>query len=269
MTGGTMPSSDPAFSANLGFLWTDLALPDAVAAAAGAGFAAVEVHWPYATPPQTLRAACTRSGAPLISLNTLRGGPGEFGLSALPGREAEARAAIDQALGYAIAAGAGAVHVMAGVASGPAATRAFRAALVHACTAALPHGLTILIEPINPHDVPGYHLADPDTASALIDDLGQSNLKLMLDLYHMGRMGRDPAGEIATRARHLGHVQIAGVPERGPPRRGTLDIAGVRAALRRVGWTAPLGAEYRPQGPTGESLDWMDDWRGDAGTHAR
>ena len=37
------------FSANLGFLFRDLALPDAIRAAKRHGFAAVELHWPYDT----------------------------------------------------------------------------------------------------------------------------------------------------------------------------------------------------------------------------
>lgn len=248
-------------SANLGFLWTDRPLPQAVAAAARAGFDAVEIHGLRGTSARALRDACRAAGLDLVSLNTDPGGPGDFGLSALPGREAEARAAIDRAIAAAAEAEARAVHVMAGKAQGPQAEAAFRAALLHACDRAGPHGITVLIEPLNPQDVPSYLLAAPEPALALIADLGRPNLKLMLDLYHMGRIGRDLGHEIARAAPHLGHVQIAGLPDRGPPGRDALPVAAIRAALGRASWQGPLGAEYRPPGPVEETLGWMADWR--------
>jgi 2-dehydrotetronate isomerase len=111
----------PGFSANLGFLWTDLLLPDAIRAAARVGFAAVECHWPYDTPPEAVLAALRETGLPMLSLNTRRGdvAAGDNGLAALPGHEPEARADIDEALDYAAALDAQAVHVMAGNAAGP------------------------------------------------------------------------------------------------------------------------------------------------------
>jgi hydroxypyruvate isomerase len=104
------------FSANLGFLFTDRPLPDAIHAAHAAGFEAVECHFPYDTDPGAVRAALDATGLPMLGLNTWPGDrdAGEFGLAALPGRERQAREAIAQAVEYAQAIGAGAVHVMAG-----------------------------------------------------------------------------------------------------------------------------------------------------------
>ena len=115
------------FSANLGFLWTELRLPDAIRAAANAGFAAVECHWPYDTPAQKIKAALTETGLPMLGLNTYRGdiANGDNGLSALPDRVDEARAAIDQAITYAAAINCSAVHVMTGFANGPDANNCF------------------------------------------------------------------------------------------------------------------------------------------------
>ncbi|MEL6197222.1 MAG: TIM barrel protein, partial [Pseudomonadota bacterium] len=134
------------FSANLGFLWTDLALPDAIRAAHAAGFDAVECHWPYAVPPAAVRTALQETGLPMLGLNTARGRPGESGLAALPGREAEARAAVDQALDYAERTDTQAIHVMAGFAEGPAAEAAFLETLAFACQST---SRMILIEPLN------------------------------------------------------------------------------------------------------------------------
>lgn len=238
------------FSANLGFLWAELPLPAAIRAARAAGFAAVECHWPYAVPAAEVAAALAEAGLPMLALNTRPGGPGEFGLSALAGREAEARAAIDEALAYAEAIGARAVHVMAGVGGDEA---VFRASLAHACECA-PPGVTILIEPLNPFDVPGYHLTDLEQAAATLDALARPNLKVMFDCYHAGRSGLDIAAAFAAHRPHIGHVQIAAVPDRGPPDDGTVDYATL---LPQLDWPGPIGAEYRPGGKTEDSLGWL------------
>ncbi len=249
------------FSANLGFLWTELPLPMAIAAAKAAGFAAVECHWPYDTPAEETARALRASGLRMLGINTVRGKPGENGLSALPGREAEARAAIDQALGYATAIGAGMVHVMAGCADGDEAHAVFVTNLAYAAQRAAECGITILIEALNRHDAPGYFLKTTDQACAIIHEVGAPNVKLMFDCYHVGRT----EGDITTRFKALqpliGHVQFASVPDRGPPDSGELNFGTIFAAIADTGWVAPLGAEYRPIGPTSESLGWMARWR--------
>ncbi len=245
------------FSANLGFLWRELSLPEAIAAAQAAGFHAVECHWPYDTPAEDIALALHDSGLKMLGINTVRGNPGENGLAALPGREAEARAAIDQALAYAATIQAQMVHVMAGFAGGTDARAVYLANLTYAARQAAPLGITILIEPLNRHDAPGYFLQTTDQAREIISAVGAANLKLMFDCYHVGRT----EGDITTRFKDLmpiiGHVQFASVPDRGPPDHGELDYSMIFSAIADAGWTAPLGAEYKPKGPTAESLGWM------------
>lgn len=247
------------FSANLGFLWTDKALPDAIRAAHAAGFDAVECHWPYEVPVAEVVAALKDTGLPMLGLNTRRGdvGAGDVGLSALPGRDSDARAAIDEAIAYATAIGAGNVHVMAGMASGAAARDAFVSALDHACTRAAPEGITILIEPLNPHDAPGYFLSTTGQAVEIIAQVGAPNLKLMFDCYHVARTEGDVIGRLKSVWGSIGHIQFAAVPDRGPPDQGTLDYSQVFRAIARMGYQAPLGAEYKPGPDTGASLGWM------------
>lgn len=245
------------FSANLGFLWADLPLPKAIAAAKAAGFDAVECHWPYDTPAEDTAQALHDAGLRMLGLNTVRGKPGENGLAALPGREAEALAAIDQALAYAARIEAGMVHVMAGFASGADARAVFASNLSYAAKSAAALGITILIEPLNRHDAPGYFLETTDQARDIITSVGASNLKMMFDCYHVGRT----EGDITTRFNDLlpiiGHIQFASVPDRGPPDHGELDFTTIFAAIADAGWAAPLGAEYKPKGPTEKSLSWM------------
>ncbi len=242
------------YSANLGFLWADRSLPDAIVAAARAGFVAVECHWPYLTAASEVKSALDKVQLPMLGLNTRRGQTGEFGLSALPGREAEARAAIDEALAYAEAVDAASVHVMAGRAQGKVAHRTFLDALRYACSAT---ERQILIEPLNAHDAPGYFLTSTTQALEIIDDVSAPNLALMFDCYHVGRS----EGDVCTRLKHLhdriGHIQIAAVPDRGAPDHGELHYPAVFQTIRDLGWTRPLGAEYRPSGETDASLGWM------------
>ena len=254
------------FSANLGFLWADLPLPDAIRAAGAAGFDAVECHWPYDVPAADTAAALAETGLPMLGINTRRGdaAAGENGLAALPGREAEARAAIDEALAYASAIGARNVHVMAGSAAGPEAESTFLANLDHACRAAAPRGITILVEPLNRYDAPGYFLRTTDQAEALIDRLGAPNLRLMFDCYHVQATEGDLTRRLARLLPKIGHIQFASVPDRGPPDRGEVDFAHVFAEIARLGWRAPLGAEYRPEGPTDATLGWLAAMKGAA-----
>lgn len=245
------------FSANLGFLWADRPLPEAIRAAKAAGFDAVECHWPYDTPAAQVVAALAATGLPMLGLNTRRGGAGENGLAALPHRAAEARAAIDEALAYARAIGARHVHVMAGIADGPAALAAFRASLRHACAAAAPHGITILIEPLNRYDAPGYFLTTTAQAAAIIADLALPNLRLMFDCYHVQIMEGDLCRRLTALCPLIGHIQFAGVPDRGPPDRGEVNYRHVFEHIEGLGHTGPLGAEYRPGADTGATLGWM------------
>lgn len=248
------------FSANLGFLWADRPLPEAIRAARAAGFDAVECHWPYDTPPQEVKAALDETGLPMLGLNTIRGNPGENGLSALPGREAEARAAIDEAVSYAVAVGARAIHVMAGFAEGAEARAAFLGNLRYARTHC-PDGITLLIEPLNRHDAPGYFLKTTDQAVALLTELDLPGVKLMFDCYHVGRTEGDISTRLAALAPFIGHIQFASVPDRGPPDDGELNYPWIFTRIAEMGWSQPLGAEYKCGGPTDDTLGWLESMR--------
>lgn len=238
-------------------------MPGAIRAAHAGGFAAVECHWPYEVEPSAVKQALDETGLPMLGLNTRRGNvsEGENGLAALPGREAEARAAIDEAIDYAVQIGAGNVHVMAGIAEGPDAHRSFTDNLAYACDAAARHERRILIEPLNAHDAPGYFLRTLDQAARIIDQVGARNLKLMFDCYHVGRTESDVIGKLERHLAIVGHIQFASVPDRGAPDHGTVDYGAVFSRIDALGWTTPLGAEYRPDGDTDATLSWMSELR--------
>lgn len=250
------------FSANLGFLWTDRSLPDAIRAAHAAGFDAVECHWPYENNPDDVLAALQETRLPMLGLNTVRGdlSAGENGLSALPTRESDARAAIEQSIAYASHIGASCIHVMAGFASGEKAEETFISNLKYACERTSESGQTILIEPLNRHDAPGYFLQSTEQAAHIISQVDAENLKLMFDCYHVARTEGDLIYRLEDLEHLIGHIQFASVPLRGEPTQGEVNYDAVFAAIEAMGWTQPLGAEYKPNGTTDASLDWLNKW---------
>ena len=248
------------FSANLGFLFTELALPDAIHAAKKAGFDAVECHFPYDTPSADMKAALAQTGLRMLGLNTWPGdrAAGDFGLAALPARVNEARREIARAVDYAAAAGVEAVHVMAGrTDGGPAAEACFRANLIHACDLAAAHGIGVLIEPINTRDVAGYHLSTTAHAERIVEDLGRPELKIMFDCYHMQIMQGDLTRSLEHLLPKIGHIQIAAVPDRGEPDRGEVDYTWLLGQISSLGYQGYIGAEYRPRAGTEAGLGWM------------
>ncbi len=201
-------------SANLGFLFTDRPLPERILAAAELGFSAVELHWPYDTPARDVRAALDRTGLPVLALNTIRGdvAAGENGLSALAGREKEARAAIAQAFAYGRDIGAGSVHVMSGRKGDGADWDVLAGNLDYACALAADAGMGVLVEPLNPFDAPDYLLARLEDAADLLDRVANPALRVMFDIYHLARMGYDIVEAYRTHRAIVGHVQFASVP---------------------------------------------------------
>ena len=253
------------FSANLGFLWQDLPLPDAVAAAAGAGFDAVEFHWPHSTPTTAaeLKAAVDAAGLPALAINTVRGGEGLFGLGAVAGMEKEALQAFDEALEYAVDLGAGSVHAMAGAAAGDGAgaLAVFEAFLRKAAPKAEAAGVGILLEPINHHDMPGYALHTPEQAAGLIEAVSSPCIRLMYDCYHAGMSGRDVDADLPRFMPIIGHIQIAAVPDRGEPDGGDLDYPAILGRIADLGYDGYIGAEYKPRGTMEEGLGWLGRYR--------
>lgn len=252
------------FSANLGFLWADRPLPDRIRAAKLAGFDAVELHWPFDVEAELIRDVLVETGLPLLSLNTTRGNVhlGENGLSALPGREAEARAAIDQALLYASQTQARAVHVMAGVTGDTAAHRTFVQNLDYACQEASRVGIKILIEPLNPRSAPGYFLDSTNKAAEIIGEVGSTNLRLLFDCFHVQIIEGDVTSRLERLLPVIGHIQIAAVPDRGAPDHGELNYDFVLVRIAELGWRQPIGVEYIAA-EVDLNLNWLKKYKHD------
>jgi hydroxypyruvate isomerase len=250
------------FSANLGLLWPERPLLDRIEAAARAGFRAVEMHWPYDVPASDVAATARRTGVTLLGINTAPGNfaAGERGLGAVPGREQDFQATVDQAVEYCRRSGATAIHVMAGnvpVSDQARARDVFAANLRVAAAKAAAHQLTLLLEPLNPNDNPGYFYATLAEAIGLIDELALPNIKLQFDVYHVARAEGDVLVKLEKYRAYLGNIQIAGVPARAEPDEGEIAYLAIFAAIDALKYTGWIGCEYRPRRDTDSGLSWM------------
>jgi hydroxypyruvate isomerase len=249
----------PRFAANLAYLFTERPAMDRFAAAAAAGFKAIELRFPYDLSPAAVKAEIERHGFTMLGINTAQGRAGEFGLAAVPGRERDFAALFRQALDYAVAIGGRAVHCLAGMIppeQRPAAERTFIANLARAADQAAEKHIALLIEPINSRDRPDYFLTRPEQAAGIIAKIGRPNVRIQFDFYHAQIMGGDLIRRFEQHLPLVGHVQIAAVPSRHEPDEGEVNYPAIYAALDALGYAGFVAAEYTPRGRTEDGLAW-------------
>jgi 2-dehydrotetronate isomerase len=256
----------PRFAANLTMMFTELPFLDRFAAAAKAGFTAVEFLFPYDHPVEEVGKRLHDNGLTQALFNLPPGdwNAGEKGFAALPARFDDLKKSLETALPYARATGVKRVHLMAGIAgrSDAKAVEAFYKSVATAAEFFAPHGLDVVLEPINPRNVPGYFLNDFGFAGDLIRELKIPNLKLQFDIYHCQIIH----GDVTMRLREMiditGHIQIASVPSRNEPDGEELNYPFLFAELDRLGYRGFVGCEYNPRGRTEEGLGWFAPYKG-------
>lgn len=253
----------PRFAANLTMMFTERPFPERFGAAARAGFSAVEFLFPYDYPPADVAGWLREHGLENVLFNLPPGdwAAGERGLTAVPGREAEFRAGVARALAYADALGTPRLHTMAGLVP-PGASRAdcrrvYVENVRYAARALQPSGRTLLLEAINPRDMPGFFLNSQHEAHALRAEIAEPNVKVQMDFYHAQIVDGDLAKTFTANAADIGHVQIAGVPDRHEPDEGEVNFRYVFELLDKAGYDGWVGCEYRPKGRTEDGLGWI------------
>lgn len=251
----------PQFSANLGFLWLDLPLPQRIDAAARAGFRAVELHSPYDQDAKAIGRRCRDAGVKLLGINTPVDTPaGARGCAAIPGKGPEAVAMFEQALAFVTEAGGAAIHFMAGFVP-PGQHAAGKAQLVETLIRVAPKaeaaGITILLEPMNKRDMPSYFYDSVEEARECAEAAGSASVRLMFDCYHVGILQGDVIMRLREHLSVIGHVQIAAVPSRAEPDEGELNYAAILRELDALGYTGWVGCEYKPRATTDAGLDWI------------
>ncbi len=249
----------PRFSVHLDYLFQDRPLLARIDAAASAGFTAVEGRFPD-VPAADFKRALERNNVRALGINSPTGGAGEFGLGALPGREADWDKSFAAALDYVTTIGATAVHCLAGKVdpgARAAAEKVFVDNLKRAADLAAAKNIKLYIEPINPRDIPGYFLNQVEHAADIIAKVGKPNLWLQYDFYHVQIVGGDLIRRFEAHQKIIGHVQCSQVPTRcEPDEQGEINYSFVFSEIDRLGYSEWVGCEYRPRGRTEEGLGW-------------
>jgi 2-dehydrotetronate isomerase len=269
----------PKFAANLSMMYVELPFLDRFEAAAKDGFKAVEYLFPYAYEAKELAARLKANGLQQVLFNLPPGGvdaasidaawsAGTRGIACIAGREAELRAGAALALRYADALQCPRLHMMAGLlpdGKDRANTRSIYINNAQAASKLVANsGVDILLEPINNRDIPGFFLNRQDHAHDLIAEIAQPNVKVQMDLYHCQIV----EGDVAIKIRqylptgHVGHFQIAGVPERHEPDVGEMNYPYLFDVIDSLGYTGWIGCEYKPRqggqsGGTSAGLGWL------------
>ena len=256
----------PRFSANLSFLFTEVPFLERFAEAAHAGFRAVEFAFPYEYQAKELAAQIKAHKLEVVLFNTPPGNyeAGDRGMASLPGREHDFASSVSTALRYAQALKCNRLHVMAGVLPHDADAhervrrrRIFVRNLKVACEEAAAQNVTLLIEPLNPRDMPNYLLSTQKEAHAIREEVGMPNLRVQMDLYHAQIVEGDLSEKLRHWLQHIGHIQIAGVPGRHEPDVGEINYRHLFALLDELDYRGWVGCEYRPLAGTSAGLGWM------------
>lgn len=263
----------PRFAANLSMMYAEHDFLDRFAAAAADGFQGVEYLFPYDHDASELRTRLDDHGLRQVLFNAPPGdwAAGERGIASIPGREAEFHSSFGQALEYAAGLGSSRIHVMAGLVPSTDDARGrerrldvYEGNLAWAAGQAAHAGVDVLIEPINPRDMPGYLLSRQQEAHEIVERIGAPNLKVQLDLYHCQIV----EGDLTTTLRRdlptgrVGHLQVAGVPDRHEPDTGELNVSYLFSVIDELGYDGWIGCEYRPRAGTSEGLGWLTAWQG-------
>ncbi len=257
----------PKFSANLSFLYQDLAFLDRFAAAAKDGFGALEYLGPYAEPKEKVADALKANGLKQALFNVPSGdwAGGERGIACLPDRIEEFRSGISLALDYAKALACPQVNVISGLVPKSADLETLEKVLVenlkYAAERAADAGVKLLIEPINLRDIPGFFLSNTDHAERILEKVGSDNLYIQYDFYHMQIMQGDLMPTFIRLKDRIAHVQIADNPGRNEPGTGEINYSFILSELDRLGYDGWVGCEYKPKTGTSEGLGWMKPYR--------
>ncbi|APY85638.1 hydroxypyruvate isomerase [Streptomyces alfalfae] len=271
-----MGYSDQRFNVNLSILFTELPLLERPAAAAKAGFGAVELWWPWVdapTPEQSeldaLKQAIEDAGVQLVGLNFYAGqlpGPDRGALS-VPGEESERfRANLPVAADFAKSLGCTALNALYGNrvdGVDPAVQDELALEnLVLAAREADRVGAILLIEALNAPESPKCPIVSAPKAIEIVDKVnaasGLGNAKFLMDLYHLSMNGEDLPSVIERHVSKTGHVQIADNPGRGAPGTGSLPLEGLLDQLRAAGYEGWVGLEYKPgDRPSAEAFGWL------------
>ena len=252
----------PKLAANISTLFVELPFLERFAAAARAGFRAVEYQYPYEWRAHDIAAAAREAGVEVVLHNMPPGDAqrGERGTTCLTGREQRFREDLEQAIEYAREVRCASLHLMAGVVPAGAERAALHATYVSNLKAAAARlareGMRLLIEPLSERTVANCFLRSSAQAAQVLDEVAAGNAFIQYDLFHMQIMEGNLAATIERLLPRIGHLQLADVPGRNEPGTGEINFDFMLRHIDSVGYSGWIGCEYNPRGDTVEGLKW-------------
>lgn len=245
----------PRFTANIAFMFAELPFLDRIEAAGKAGLDRVECHFPYEHSVAELKARLDGAGIRMTGLNTVPGDKekGEWGRAGMIGAEDQFKRDFEQALSYATALGATGIHTMAANVTPETRKRSldvYRANIAWAARQAAGTGVKLLLEPLNSRDMPRYLVGTSDEIVRIIGEIGEPNVTLLFDAYHIQIMEGDLTKRFERHFDRIGHVQIAAVPSRAEPDDGEVDFRYLLRLIDASPYDGLVGLEYKPRGET-------------------
>lgn len=252
----------PKFAANLSWLYQDLPFLQRFKAAAKSGFKAVEFLFPYPFKPAEISARLEETELTMVLFNAPPGDfdEGERGLAAIPSRESDFRASVQQALKYVERLRPKCLHIMAGIVGDVDPERALESYLTNiqfVLEETKGTELIITLEAINSHDIPGYFLTTIEQTAEILGELNHPRLKIQLDWYHAQIMGGDLSWRTKRFFPQIGHIQVAGVPDRNEPDCGEVYFPHLFRLVDQLDYQGWIGCEYQPATTIEEGLGWL------------
>lgn len=255
------------FSANLSMLFLEYSFLERFDKAAQSGFRGVEFMFPYDYDIDVLKEKLQANQLE-HTLHNLPAGDwaaGERGIACIPGREAEFRDGVEEAVRYAKGLGNKKINCLVGKTPVGFSAEQIQQTLVenlrYAANTLAKEDILLLIEPINHFDIPGFHLTGTQQALALINSVGSNNIKIQYDIYHMQRMEGELTQTMTTCANKIGHLQIADNPRRGEPGTGEINYDFIFKFIDKSGYDGWVGCEYKPLTTTEAGLSWINQYQ--------
>lgn len=257
----------PKFAANLTMMFNEVPFLDRFEAAANVGFKYVEYLWPYDYPAEELKAKLDQYGLKQVLFNTAAGdvSKGEWGVSAIPGREADSHRDIDLALEYALALGCPNVHVMASVVPEGEDRETYKQTFIknvqYAADKFKPHGIKVLLEALSPEVKPNYLLKSQFDTFEVVEAVNRDNVFVQLDYFHAQNVDGNLSRLTDKLKGKFAHVQIASVPDRHEPDEGEINYEYIFNKLDEIGYEGYVGCEYKPRAETTAGLSWFEEYK--------
>jgi len=253
----------PKFCANLSFLWTEVDFLARFEKAAHAGFVGIEYMLPYAWPAERIAEELRKHKLVQVLHNLPVGDwdKGERGIACLPDRMGEFQDGVGKGIAYAKTLGCKQLNCLAGITPKGVPADKIEKTLVDnlafAAKALDREGIKLLVEPINPIDIPGFHLTRSRQTLEVLDKVGSKNAYLQYDIYHMQITEGDLTRSIRGLLPRIAHLQLADNPGRNEPGTGEINYPNLFRFIDEAGYTGWIGCEYKPANGTDAGIGWV------------